>query len=193
MLWQENRVILKVINMRIFSLFYIGRVIFTLLSMINFKKKLACFKNPKGFTLVELLVVIAIIGLLSTFAGIAFSNARVSARDTLRASNISTIKRALVMYLNDSQTGYPVSNGECLSSASNVGSELIASEVLMVAFPVDPLWPTTAPAHTNGVPNAGQTNFCYFYFSDSNNEFKLSYYLEASSSAGPAGINTVTE
>ena len=63
----------------------------------------------KGFTLIELLVVIAVIGLLSTLAVVAFNGARMGARDAVRAQDINTIKKALVMYLNDSPTGYPLS------------------------------------------------------------------------------------
>ena len=146
-----------------------------------------------GFTLVELLVVIAIIGILSTLAVAAFSGARASARDAVRAQDIATIRKALGMYLNDSTIGYPGSAGECLSPNSGPGKELIDA-VALKKVPVDPLWPSQAPASTSGgVPSDGQTNFCYYYYSGSASQFKLSYFLEIKSNAGNAGINTITE
>lgn len=58
-------------------------------------------QNTEGFTLVELLVVIAIIGLLSTLAVVALSNARQKARDSSRKFNIKQIANACSMYSID--------------------------------------------------------------------------------------------
>lgn len=143
-----------------------------------------------GFTLIELLVVISIIGFLAVASVVVFNIVRMNARDAVRVGNIATISRALAMYLNDSKIGYPASTGECLKVSSGVGAEFKAAQVIL-AVPLDPLWPTAAPAHTNGVPNAGQTNFCYFYFSAFNNQYKISFFLESNSKSGNAGINTV--
>ncbi|MBI4434544.1 type II secretion system protein [Candidatus Uhrbacteria bacterium] len=60
----------------------------------------------RGFTLIELLVVIAIIGLLSTLAVVAMSNARQKARDAKRVSDIKQIQSALDLYATD-KNGYP--------------------------------------------------------------------------------------
>ncbi|MDO8621921.1 MAG: type II secretion system protein [bacterium] len=60
----------------------------------------------KGFTLIELLVVIAIIGLLSTLAVVAMSNARQKARDAKRVSDIKQMQSALDLYATD-KNGYP--------------------------------------------------------------------------------------
>jgi len=149
-------------------------------------------RNSKGFTLIELLVVISIIGFLATSSIVVLNIVRMNARDTTRVANVATFKRVLAMYLNDSQTGYPASAGECLRANAGVGQILMAAKVSVVT-PVDPLWPTTAPAHTVGVPNPGQTNFCYFYFSNSTTQFKISYFLESNSKAGNAGIHTTTQ
>lgn len=149
-------------------------------------------RGKRGFTLIELLVVISIIGFLSVASVVIFNIVRMNARDTVRAGNIATIKRALAMYLNDSTTGYPSSNGECLNASLGVGAGLKQSQVLLVV-PLDPLWPAAEPADTNGVPNPGQTNFCYFYFSGDRDKYSVSYYLESNSKAGNAGINIATQ
>jgi len=57
--------------------------------------------NKKGFTLIELLVVIAIIGLLSTLAVVALSNARQKANDAKRLSDVKQVQTALELYHND--------------------------------------------------------------------------------------------
>ncbi len=59
----------------------------------------------RGFTLIELLVVIAIIGLLSTLAVVAMSNARLKARDAKRVSDIKQIQSALDLFATD-KNGY---------------------------------------------------------------------------------------
>lgn len=151
----------------------------------------------KGFTLIELLVVISIIGFLAVSSVVVFNIVRMNARDTVRVGNVATIKRALAMYLNDSLTGYPQTSlgvGQCLSATSGVGAELKAKQVLLVV-PVDPLWPAADPKPnvTNGVPNVGQKNFCYFYYSNVGNQYKISFFLESNSKAGNVGINTTTQ
>lgn len=148
--------------------------------------------RDQGFTLIELLVVISIIGFIAVSSVVAFNTVRKNARDAARAGNVATLKRALTMYLNDSPTGYPLSTGECLKASAGVGSDLLAAKVLL-AVPTDPLWPTTAPAHTNGLPDADQNNFCFFYYSDDNRQYKISFFLESNSKAGEAGINTTTQ
>lgn len=148
--------------------------------------------KARGFTLIELLVVISIIGFIAVASVVAFNGIRMNARDTIRAGNIATVKRALAMYFNDSITGYPASTGECLKVTSGVGKELKDAKVLL-SVPVDPLWPIALPAHTNGIPSAGQINFCYFYYSGASNQFKISFFLEANSKVGNAGINTVIQ
>jgi general secretion pathway protein G len=83
-------------------------------------------QHRKGFTLIELLVVIAIIGLLSTLAVVAMSNARQKARDAKRVSDIKQIQSALDLYATDTN-GYPKvaaavklgedASGKCLNAS----------------------------------------------------------------------------
>ncbi|MEK7203362.1 MAG: type II secretion system protein [Patescibacteria group bacterium] len=148
--------------------------------------------NDFGFTLIEVLVAISIIGFITIASMVIFKQVRMSSRDASRVANIATIKKALAMYLNDSPNGYPSSNGECLSTSVDVGSALISANTI-TAVPVDPMWPTTAPSVVeNGYATSTSQNFCYYYFSNTSNAYKISYYLESNSKFGNAGINTLT-
>ncbi|MDP2708614.1 MAG: type II secretion system protein [bacterium] len=149
--------------------------------------------KKRGFTLIELLVVISIIGFLTVSSVVVFNIVRMNARDAVRVGNIATIKRALAMYLNDSTTGYPASNGECISESSGVGAGLKQAQVLL-AVPTDPLWPAAAPSNvTPSVAVSPSENFCYYYFSDVKDQFRISYYLESTSKSGDAGINVASQ
>ncbi len=76
-------------------------------------------KNKKAFTLIELLVVISIIGLMSSFAVIALSNARSKAKDVKIMSDLKTIATAFEKYYVD-WGEYPASSGDCTSPADNI-------------------------------------------------------------------------
>jgi len=156
----------------------------------NNANRKSALSNLTGFTLIELLVVISIIGFLTVASVVIFNIVRMNARDAVRTGNIATITRALTMYLNDSRTGYPASTGECLKESSGVGAELKASQVVL-AVPLDPLWPAVLPSSVNsGVAVSPSQNFCYYYFSQFNNQYKISFFLESNSKSGNAGINT---
>ncbi|MFH1427122.1 MAG: type II secretion system protein [Patescibacteria group bacterium] len=158
--------------------------------------KKAIFKN-KGFTLIELLVVISIIGFIAAASVVSFNIVRMQSRDAVRSGNVSTLNRALALYLNDFGT-YPApaggyGSGECLSSAG-AGSSLISAETI-VNIPIDPLW-TAAPSTFNGGATtdyavAPSANFCYWYYATSNSYY-ISYYLESNSNAGDSGIHVMT-
>ncbi|MBI4779390.1 hypothetical protein HY797_02980, partial [Candidatus Falkowbacteria bacterium] len=121
---------------------------------------------------------------------VVFNIVRMNARDAVRVGNIATITRALAVYLNDSTTGYPASTGECLNAASGVGAELKAAQVLLTV-PTDPLWPAVLPSSVSGGAAVSPSqNFCFYYFSGFNNQYKISFFLESSSKSGNAGINT---
>jgi len=65
-------------------------------------------RRSRGFTIIELLVVIAIIGILATLILVSLSGARAKARDAVRKSDLSQVKRALELYNSDQGT-YPTS------------------------------------------------------------------------------------
>ncbi len=69
--------------------------------------------NNSAFTLIELLVVIAIIGILASFGLVALNDAKESARDARRVSDLSQFRLALQLYFDDNGH-YPLPfNGDC--------------------------------------------------------------------------------
>ncbi|MFA4941797.1 MAG: type II secretion system protein [Patescibacteria group bacterium] len=144
-----------------------------------------------GFTLIELMVVISILGFLIVAAVFTFSIVRIHSRDALRAGNAATFSRALALYMNDQAT-YPLSDGECLNVSFGAGKDMKDANVI-VDIPVDPLWPTAVPGVLNaeGYAEGASNNFCYYY-TGTNKNYYLSYYLESSSKSGAAGIHVIT-
>jgi len=159
------------------------------------KQKIGNFiKFRKGFTLIELLVLISIIGFLAVASIVAFNVARMKSRDAIRSSNTSTITRALAMYLQEANIGYPVSTGECLSGTAGSGLTLKNAKVLL-AVPADPLWPVSVPSPlpTATPPYTTDSDgFCYYYVG-STTQFQLYYFLESNSKSGSAGPNLRTQ
>lgn len=153
-------------------------------------------KNLLGFTLIELLVVISIIGFIAAVAVASLNSARKQARDTSRAANITTLRKALDMYLDKNQ-GFPASAGECLSDTAGIGVTL-KSSITISKIPSDPFWAAASPSTFNGgavhdYAVSPSANFCYWYYSNNTQTYKLSYYLESSSNAGTAGIHVYSQ
>lgn len=67
-------------------------------------------KNRRAFTLIELLVVIAIISILAAILFPVFAQAKEAAKKTWCLSNHSQMGKAMEMYINDNNDGYPHSN-----------------------------------------------------------------------------------
>ncbi|OGB76612.1 hypothetical protein A2476_01880 [candidate division CPR3 bacterium RIFOXYC2_FULL_35_7] len=74
------------------------------------------FQNSLGFTLIELLIVIAIIGVLSSVVVLAINPVQMmrKSRDATRLSDMTTISKALLLYLqsNESFPGTTATYGE---------------------------------------------------------------------------------
>lgn len=150
-----------------------------------------------GLTLIELLVVVAIIAIISTLTISSYREAHGQARDTARRSDINTLRRALLFYLDESN-GYPLSTGECLVGSGGVGQILEQDENIIIRIPQDPLWPADQPSTFNGGVTkdyaiSPSNNFCFWYYSGSPNKFYLSYFLENDSTAGTQGIHVMTQ
>lgn len=67
--------------------------------------------RSSGFTLIELLVVITIIGVLASVVLAALDDARASARDSKRVSEVRQLQTALEMYANLNDQKYPCRDG----------------------------------------------------------------------------------
>jgi len=94
----------------------------------------------RGFTLIELLVVIAIIGILAVLILVSFSGARAKARDAVRKSDISQVKRALELY-NADNGSYPVtiySTTPC-PGTTVAGGICTSATTYLKRTPLDPL------------------------------------------------------
>lgn len=92
--------------------------------------------EKKAFTLIELLVVIAIIGILATLAVVALQQARQSARDGKRVSDIKQLHTTLELFYNENNR-YPTneewSSGSIVSNSGN----FYMSEIPSAPIPAD--------------------------------------------------------
>ncbi|MFA5420635.1 MAG: type II secretion system protein [Patescibacteria group bacterium] len=92
-------------------------------------------KIKKAFTLIELLVVIAIIGILATLAVVALQQARSSARDIRRVSDMKQISTALDLFMYENGR-YPTE--EEFYSVSGMLISPSSGEVFMYQIPEAP-------------------------------------------------------
>ncbi len=76
-------------------------------------------RKQKGFTLIELLIVVSIIAILSVFVILTLNPAEIlkQARDSQRTSDMSTLKSAISLYLQDVSSPSIGSVGACYGSA----------------------------------------------------------------------------
>lgn len=97
--------------------------------------------RKSGFTLIELLVVISIIVIITSLSLFGVQNARKSARDAKRKSDLETIRSALEMYKSDCNS-YPNSpgDGNPLTGDSSLGLDAcLDTNVYLQAWPSDSL------------------------------------------------------
>ena len=122
-------------------------------------------EHGRGFTLIELLVVVAIIGLLASVVLASLDQARLSARNAQRASDLRNIQAALELYRSDHQN-YPDSSlfwrSECNAWGGYEPDNVIPGLVptYMSNFPADPLM------------NTAGGSCCYVYRSNAE-DYKL--------------------
>lgn len=93
----------------------------------------------RGFTLIELLVVIAIIGILAALILVSLSGARSKARDAVRKSDLSQVKRALELY-NVDNGSYPTTIYSAASCPGTSTTGICSSTTTyMKRTPLDPI------------------------------------------------------
>jgi prepilin-type N-terminal cleavage/methylation domain-containing protein len=137
-------------------------------------------KKQKAFTLIELLVVISIIGLLSTLAVVALTNAQKKSRDTKRRSDLKQISTALELYF-DSNNGYPSTSGNWWGNCSGYGSHPTSGSNGWV--------PNLAPTYMGVLPLDPKPNGaggCYLYRSNGTDYKMLTNTTVESISAVPS-------
>src|SRR6266850_8310883 len=107
-------------------------------------------KHKSGFTLIELLVVIAIIGILSAIGLVSLGTAREKARDSKRQNDLASVRTALALYFDDSNS-YPPNDSQCNIGAGSTCSWTSNFGTLMTGG-------TTPYIGALPVPAAGGTN-----------------------------------
>lgn len=129
----------------------------------------------KGFTLIELLVVVAIIGMLAAMIELSLGNARLKARDTRRLSDVSQIRTALELYLNQGG-GYPD------EAVWLVGGAISCGGLALFTVPTDP-----SPVNTYTYHNLGASNSSAACGSNVFSAYSLQFQTEGKTGIGPAG------
>src|SRR6266542_2865473 len=91
-------------------------------------------RKRHGFTLIELLVVIAIIAILAAILFPVFAQARAKARQATCLSNLKQLGTAFMMYAQDYDETYPMSNYG-LPSGVNRSWQYLIDPYVKAAFP----------------------------------------------------------
>lgn len=116
--------------------------------------------NNRGFTLIELLVVVAIIGMLSSVVLAALGEARASARDSKRLSDLRQMQTALELYYQNNGA-YPIQTSwhGTTPGCYNLGGNESPNDAI----------PGLAPTYIQEVPQDPRRvgNYCYLYRSSS--------------------------
>ena len=119
------------------------------------------FKVKHGFTLIELLIVITIIGILASLTLASYGGAQQKARDGVRKSDLSQIKRALELAKSDCSGSayYPNLGGTGATAYNNLGAYLSDIDLKYVSSaPKDPK--DTAPNQYGYATSTTTTNKC---------------------------------
>lgn len=134
-------------------------------------------EDREGFTLIELLIVLAIIGLLSTLAIVALTNAQQTARDVKREADLNQIQTALELYWSQAGTAaypdvYINSAGEGSKTATMVESWAELQALLddyISALPTDP----------NHTDSSSAYSYIVFDDDDADDDDNQTYYISA--------------
>lgn len=120
--------------------------------------------RKRGFTLVEVLVAVAIIGILAGVVGVAVQSARVSGRNSQRASDTALILNAVYQYALDNSNQIPsalttATTSICRTGASSCTglidlSVLTASQKYLPSIPTDPISTSSVSAGYSIVKSA---------------------------------------
>ena len=113
-----------------------------------------------GFSLMELLVVIAIIAILASVILASFSGTEGKARDTRRMQDISSIQKALALYLV-SHGIYPVETSTTTITGSDPMMAALIAEGHLPSVPKDPASPASDYSYvSNSYGNNYWLSFC---------------------------------
>jgi prepilin-type N-terminal cleavage/methylation domain-containing protein len=154
-----------------------------------------------GFTLIEVLLVISIITLLSSIILSFTVTARVSARNTTRAANVSQVSKALEIYYNENNaypsgtyfsawdiSGSSNADGSCWCQDPQTQNDLkqaLVGNRILSKLPQDP-----APRNSGAYLSDGNSNG-FLYVSDGQN-YVIGTYLERVATVVPSTNSTST-
>ncbi len=116
--------------------------------------------KSRGFTLIELLVVIAIIGILASVVMASLNSTQSKARDARRMEDLSSMQKALALYMISHGTYPIVSATTTLTGTDTVMAALIGAEAIS-ATPKDPQSPVYDYTYmSNSIGNNYYLGFC---------------------------------
>ncbi|MCK4454106.1 type II secretion system protein [Candidatus Parcubacteria bacterium] len=125
-------------------------------------------QNSLGFTLIELLVVIAVIGLLSSIVLVSLSGAKARARDAIRKSDMSQIRKALEVYWSIYEH-YPPEGHWCDSSIGHSGGACPINPAQADWGPNSDLRDLITAKITSVIPIDPINNSTYYYWYEPDN------------------------
>lgn len=135
-------------------------------------------EDREGFTLIELLIVLAIIGLLSTLAIVALTNAQQTARDVKREADLNQIQTALELYWSQAGTAaYPDVYINSVGESSKVTATMVESWAELQALLDDYISALpTDPDH-----GGGSSAYTYIVFDDddADDDDNQTYFIAA--------------